>query len=116
MISETFIGGGANLPGQTKQDQAVQSNIDRVLISTDWEAKFPLTTLNGLTRLGSDHCPILLDTGESQTQRCRQFFYERHCAKMEGFLESVKKKWKEIMDKCPDTAYSMDRCMGGLLG
>jgi len=30
---------------------------------TMWEEKFPTTTLTALTRVGSDHSPLLLDTG-----------------------------------------------------
>ena len=94
----------------------MQSNIDRVLIATEWETRFPLSSLTSLTRLGSDHCPIMLDTGESNTPRGRHFFYERQWAKTEGFLEKVNLKWGEIMSKCPATAYSMDRWHGGMCG
>jgi exonuclease III len=45
------------------QENPVQSNIDRVLVTTRWEHKFPLSSLNSLTRVGSDHCPMILDIG-----------------------------------------------------
>ncbi|WVZ81051.1 LOW QUALITY PROTEIN: hypothetical protein U9M48_028478 [Paspalum notatum var. saurae] len=35
--------------------------LDRVLVSTEWELKFPLATVQALTRDISDHTPILLD-------------------------------------------------------
>ena len=53
------------------------SNIDRVLVSTDWEDKFSLTTLNELVRVGSDHNPLLLDTGERRNIQPGQFFFEK---------------------------------------
>ena len=38
--------------------------LDRVLISTSWEASFPLATAYSTIRSGSDHSPILVDVGE----------------------------------------------------
>ena len=42
----------------------IYSNIDRVLTSVEWEIKYPLASLIALSRVGSDHNPLLLDTGE----------------------------------------------------
>lgn len=39
--------------------------LDKILISTEWEQKFPLSTVIALTRDISDHTPLLLDTGEA---------------------------------------------------
>ena len=60
--------GGTRFTWTNKQENPVQSNIDRVLVATEWESRFPLTSLSSLTRLGSDHCPLLLDSEESITQ------------------------------------------------
>jgi endonuclease/exonuclease/phosphatase family metal-dependent hydrolase len=38
--------------------------LDRVLVSTEWEQRFPLATVVALSREISDHTPLLLDTGE----------------------------------------------------
>jgi endonuclease/exonuclease/phosphatase family metal-dependent hydrolase len=38
--------------------------IDRILASVDWENKFPLVSVRALTRTGSDHTPLLIDSGE----------------------------------------------------
>jgi endonuclease/exonuclease/phosphatase family metal-dependent hydrolase len=37
--------------------------LDRVLMTTEWEFKFPLVTVQALNRGVSDHTPLLLDTG-----------------------------------------------------
>ena len=55
--------GGSKYTWTNKQEVPIQSNIDRVLVSTEWEEKFPLATLTSLTRLGSDHNPLLLHLG-----------------------------------------------------
>jgi hypothetical protein len=38
--------------------------LDRMLVSTEWEQKFPLAAVVALSREISDHTPPLLDTGE----------------------------------------------------
>ena len=38
--------------------------LDRVLISTMWEEKFPLVTVTALSRELSDNTPLLISTGE----------------------------------------------------
>jgi hypothetical protein len=47
-----------------KQLKPIMVNLDRFLISTDWEERFPLCMAWSLTRVGSDHSPIILDSGE----------------------------------------------------
>jgi len=42
-------------------DPLVWSNIDRFLVSSDWEARFPVVSQKRLPCLYSDHFPILLD-------------------------------------------------------
>jgi hypothetical protein len=37
----------------------------RILMTTEWEEKFPLSTVQALTREVSDHTPLLLNSGES---------------------------------------------------
>ena len=58
-----------------KQEVLIQSNIDRVFICTSWEERFPLCVLRSLTRIGSDHCPLILNTEMGGDNRERQFFF-----------------------------------------
>lgn len=44
------------------QDNLIMVALDRVLDSTDWEAKFPLTTIRALPKPISDHTPLILDS------------------------------------------------------
>jgi hypothetical protein len=39
--------------------------LDRILMTTEWEEKFPLSTIQALTREVSDHTPLLLNSVES---------------------------------------------------
>ena len=40
--------------------------LDRVLMSTEWEFKYPLVAVQALDRGVSDHTPLLLDTGTAR--------------------------------------------------
>ena len=84
-------------------------NLDRVLVSTDWEEKFPTTILTALTRVGSDHSPLLLDMGGSNQQKARQFFFEKQWYLEDKFEETVNSKWESVKIKWSVNAYSLDK-------
>jgi endonuclease/exonuclease/phosphatase family metal-dependent hydrolase len=52
--------------------------LDRVLMDSEWELKFPLVSVCVLPPLEvlSDHAPILLTTGNPTPQRRRPFKFE----------------------------------------
>ena len=51
--------------------------LDRILVTTDWEQKFSLTSIQALTREISDHTPLLLDIGKpSHRGNIRNFKFE----------------------------------------
>ena len=70
--------------------------LDRVLMNTDWEFKFPMVSVRTLERIEvlSDHAPILLTTGLPRQQCKRQFKFELGWLHREGFHELVKKVWE----------------------
>jgi len=84
------------------------------LASTEWEEKFPLTTLSSLTRIGSDHTPLLLDTGDLKKQQARQFFFERQWCSEANFSQEIEDRWADCKRKWPEHAYSMDKWHGGI--
>jgi endonuclease/exonuclease/phosphatase family metal-dependent hydrolase len=47
-----------------RRDNSTYEKLDRVLATVEWEQKFPLVTVRALTRAGSDHTPLLIDTGQ----------------------------------------------------
>jgi hypothetical protein len=68
--------------------------LDRVLVSTEWEQKYPLATVDALSREISDHTPLLLCTGEeSQPKKQPVFKFELGCLLREDFFEIVAKVW-----------------------
>jgi endonuclease/exonuclease/phosphatase family metal-dependent hydrolase len=59
------------------QDTLIMAAIDRILACTNWECHFPLTTVKALPRVGSDHTPLLLYTGENSPPLERMFRFEK---------------------------------------
>jgi hypothetical protein len=71
--------------------------LDRILSSIEWEQKFPLVTVRALRRSGSDHTPLILDTGEQSFSDNRSTFsIVLAWLKKDGFLDIVKRERPSI--------------------
>jgi hypothetical protein len=69
--------------------------LDRILVTTDWEQKFPLASVQALTREISDHTPLLLDAGTpSHRGNARNFQFELGWLTRDGFFDLVKGVWE----------------------
>ena len=70
--------------------------LDRVLVSTEWETKFPLAIVDALSREISDHTPLLLSTGED-CHRARQtlFKFELSWLLRDEFFDLVSDVWNK---------------------
>ncbi|KAG6717072.1 hypothetical protein I3842_04G079200 [Carya illinoinensis] len=68
------------------------SRLDRFLISPEWEIHFPEVWQKRLSRLCSDHWPIMLDCGGIQRRR-QHFKFENMWLKSEGFVDRVGQWW-----------------------
>jgi hypothetical protein len=72
--------------------------LDRVLITTEWEEKYPLTMVRALTREVSDHTPVLLSSGESSCMTTQSMFkFELVWILRDGFMETVRDIWTHIV-------------------
>lgn len=96
---------GPRFTWTNKQEEPIMSNLDRVLDSIDWEQQFRF--LQTLTRLGSDHCPLILDDVASMKRQMRIFRFEKQWNKREGFKDLIEDKWGVGSQKVPATAYSV---------
>ena len=68
--------------------------LDRVLASVEWEQKFPLVTVQALSRGISDHTPLLVDSGEAtHVGNKNTFSFELAWFEREGFLDLIAKEW-----------------------
>ena len=75
-------------------DDPTFEKLDRVLVSTEWEQKFPLTTVHAKDRSNSNYTPLLLNTCASSHNRQQPLFkFERGWFIREGFYELIANKW-----------------------
>jgi endonuclease/exonuclease/phosphatase family metal-dependent hydrolase len=56
---------GRQFTWASRRTNPTYEKLDRVLASVEWEQKFPLVTVRALTRAGSDHTPLLIDSGQN---------------------------------------------------
>jgi hypothetical protein len=70
--------------------------LDRVLMDTEWESKFPMVSVRALKRIEglSDHAPILLTTGLPRPPTAHRFKFEIGWLHRQGFQNMVKKVWE----------------------
>jgi hypothetical protein len=75
-------------------DQPTFEKLDRTLVATEWEQKFPLSTVMALTRDILDHTPLLLDTGHtSPGSNYNMFKFELGWLLRDGFADMVENIW-----------------------
>jgi hypothetical protein len=72
--------------------------LDMILASVEWEQKYLLVTIRAVTRAGSDHALLLIDSGE-QAHHCNKpkFSFELSWLKQDGFFDMLSKEWISIM-------------------
>ena len=51
----------------SRRDTPTYEKLDRILSNVEWEQKFPLVMVRALERAGSDHTPLLLDSGDRKS-------------------------------------------------
>ena len=77
-----------NLPNPTYE------KLDRVLVATEWDQKYPLSMVVALNRDLSDHTPLLLNTGETNTcNHVPPLKFELGWLLRDGFFDMVKEIW-----------------------
>jgi len=74
------------------QEDQIWSKINRFLVSSEWEERFPDVSQRRLPRLLSDHFSLFLDCGAPRGGN-RYFKFENMWLNYEGFVEQVKMWW-----------------------
>jgi hypothetical protein len=76
-------------------DNPTFEKLDRVLVSTDWEIQFPLTSVEPRDRNISDHTPLIINTGAStHLVGNRPLKFERGWLVNDGFHGMVAIIWQ----------------------
>ena len=75
------------------QEQPIMALLDRVFTTTDLEAHYPLISVKGIPRMGSDHVPLVVHFGNSQTSKPYLFRFEKWWLTQDDFHDLVRKSW-----------------------
>jgi hypothetical protein len=75
------------------QKNLILAKLDRVFITTKWEAIFPLVRVLGLPKNISDHAPLLVDSRGNYRLGKKKFRFEKWWLKRTDFKEVVRKVW-----------------------
>jgi endonuclease/exonuclease/phosphatase family metal-dependent hydrolase len=84
-LREIFIS-GVKFTWSNKQKNPTVVKLDRILVSASWDLNYSQSFAWFKARFGSDHSPLLLDTGEQGAPRPKYFFFEEKWIHHEGFL------------------------------
>jgi hypothetical protein len=86
--------GGSRYTWTNKQLHPIQSVLDRVFVNNSWEDMFPLVRVQAMVRIGSDHNPLLVNSGPPERKPPHYFRFEPYWILHEDFTP-----W--VLSKCP---------------
>lgn len=112
-LREIFVSGN-KFTWSNKQRNPTLIKLDRILATVSWESQYPTCFSWSKSRIGSDHTPLILDSGENGASRTRYFFFEEKWTQTEGFEEMVRNKWIEFQQSFSPNSYSLNRWHGCL--
>jgi hypothetical protein len=76
------------------------ATLDRILVTTNWEARYPLARTFMLPKVVRDHKPLMTTFGETLRGGDTIFRFEKWWLEIEGFENLVKDTWSR---ECPLT-------------
>jgi hypothetical protein len=86
---------GRQFTWANRRENPTYEKLDRVLASVESEQKFPLVSTRTLTRSGSDHTPLLIDSGDqAHLDNKAQLSFELSWLSEDGFYEMIKNEWE----------------------
>ena len=81
----------------SRRDTPTYEKLDRFLASVPWEQKYPLVTVHAMTRSGSDHTPLIIDSGiEAHVRNKSAFSFELSWLRKEGFYDMICREWMSV--------------------
>lgn len=106
-LREIFVN-GVKYTWSNKQKNPTLIKLDRILATACWDLNYPNSFAWSKARIGSDHSPLIIDTGEQGTSKPKYFYFEEKWIHHEGFHDLFKLKWGKFKDKFVPSAYSLD--------
>lgn len=68
-------------------------------MAPELEASFPRCSLVAETSLGSDHTPLIFESGDGDITRSNRFFFESGWLELEGFQENLGGFWSSLSNR-----------------
>ncbi|XP_073362920.1 uncharacterized protein [Aegilops tauschii subsp. strangulata] len=91
---------GRKFTWSNERENTTLTRINRVMVTSDWEALFPHFQLSPASTNVSDHCPLVLR--RMDVSHCRAFRFENHWLRCPEFAEIVQGAWsKEVKSRDP---------------
>ncbi|KAL4340767.1 hypothetical protein GQ457_08G017640 [Hibiscus cannabinus] len=110
MMDTGLLDMGFNGPNFTWKRGTLSQRLDKCICNSAWYGSFPSFEVFHLSKLGSDHHPILLDTGSSATSfGNRPFCYIIAWNDHPGFNDFLKDAWSETGDVAINVASFRDK-------
>jgi hypothetical protein len=76
----------------TWSNNRTHTRIERAFCTSEWDLMLPNCSLQAVSSLVSDHCPLLL-VGSTNVHKFRGFRFESFWPKLPGFMEEVSQAW-----------------------
>ncbi|XP_073361214.1 uncharacterized protein [Aegilops tauschii subsp. strangulata] len=89
---------GARFTWTNRQVDPTRSVLDRVFAYPEWDIRCPLASLWAITRIGSDHVPLLLSSEDERPPLRPRFRFETFWLRQPGFTAVVVARWREARD------------------
>lgn len=106
-LREIFVS-GVKFTWSNKQRSPTLIKLDRILASSGWDLHFSTCFAWSKARVGSDHSPLILDTGESRDNWAKYFFFQEKWLQLEGFDQLVRNKWDDKKVSYSNSTYSLN--------
>ncbi|CAA7026829.1 unnamed protein product [Microthlaspi erraticum] len=76
-----------------RKGRIVRCMLDRALATEEWHDLFPVSHVQYLPMIGSDHRPILATLDSKVTKRRKQFRFDKRWIGLEGLMDSIERGW-----------------------
>lgn len=109
------VGGQYTWMGHRKH-YTIQSKIDRVVATAEWQDMFPRAYVKLLDWIGSDHKPLLLNTGDRKWKGTKLFRYDNRWRFNKEVKKEIQLTWETKCQSLPGSRFhiALKRCRSSL--
>ncbi|GAV70297.1 hypothetical protein CFOL_v3_13795 [Cephalotus follicularis] len=98
MVDLGFVGPKFSWSNLQSLSRLIMERLDRALANTNWKVLFPNNMVSNLSRMSSNHCPILMDTNSKDSPPPRRFRFESMWLSHSNFQTVVSSSWGPFND------------------